>query len=64
MRFDGVVPSLRVRRIRRFTMMGRQDEPEQFFYAFRLESHVPQDHLLRGMALSRRFGLAASLAVR
>ena len=21
-------------------MMGRQDEPEQLFYAFRLESHV------------------------
>jgi transposase len=30
-------------------MMGRQDEPEHLFYAFRLESHVPQDHLLRGI---------------
>jgi transposase len=30
-------------------MMGLQDEPEQLFYAFRLESHVPPDHLLRGI---------------
>ena len=30
-------------------MMGRQDEPEQLFYNFRLESHVPRDHLLRGI---------------
>jgi transposase len=30
-------------------MMGRQDEPAQLFYAFRLESHVPSDHLLRGI---------------
>jgi transposase len=30
-------------------MMGRQDEPERLFYEFRLESHVPQDHLLRGI---------------
>jgi transposase len=30
-------------------MMGRQGEPEQLFYAFRLESHVPADHLLRGI---------------
>jgi len=28
-------------------MMGRQAEPEQLFYRFRLEDHVPQDHLLR-----------------
>jgi hypothetical protein len=27
-----------VLRIRRFAMMGRLNEPEQFFYAFRLES--------------------------
>ena len=30
-------------------MMGRQDEPERLFYEFRLESHVPRDHLLRGI---------------
>jgi transposase len=30
-------------------MMGLQDEAEQLFYAFRLESHVPADHLLRGI---------------
>jgi cysteine desulfurase len=30
-------------------MMGHQDEPEQLFYAFRLDSHVPSDHLLRGV---------------
>ena len=28
-------------------MMGRQDEPERLFYEFRLESHVPRDHLPR-----------------
>ncbi len=28
-------------------MMGRQDEPARLFYEFRLESHVPRDHLLR-----------------
>jgi hypothetical protein len=28
-------------------MMGRQQEPEQLFYNFRLETHVPQGHLLR-----------------
>jgi transposase len=30
-------------------MMGLQDEPEQLFYSFRLEQHVPSDHLLRGV---------------
>jgi hypothetical protein len=30
-------------------MMGRQGEPERLFYEFRLESHVPRDHLLRGI---------------
>ena len=29
------------------TMMGRQAEQEQLFYRFRLEDHVPADHLLR-----------------
>ena len=37
-------------------MMGRQDEPERFFYAFRLESHVPHDHLLRGINSVFHFG--------
>lgn len=27
--------------------MGRQDAQEQLFYSFRLEDHVPGDHLLR-----------------
>ncbi len=30
-------------------MMGLQDEPERLFYAFRLDQHVPLDHLLRGV---------------
>ena len=28
-------------------MMGFQSAPEQLFYDFRLEDHVPDDHLLR-----------------
>ena len=28
-------------------MMGSQAAPAQFFYDFRLEDHVPDDHLLR-----------------
>ncbi len=27
-------------------MMGTQDAQEQLFYTFRLEDHVPGDHLL------------------
>ena len=30
-------------------MMGRQDEPAQFFYRFNVDRHVPIDHLLRGI---------------
>lgn len=31
-------------------MMGREDSgQEQFFYAFKLEDYVPEDHLLRGI---------------
>jgi transposase len=30
-------------------MIGRKDKPEQLFYAFRLENHVPPDHILRGI---------------
>jgi hypothetical protein len=36
--------------------VGRQDEREQFFYAFCLESHVPQDHVLRGIDAIFDFG--------
>src|ERR1700689_4643610 len=44
-------------------MMGRQDEPEQLFYAFRLEDHVPADHLLRGIDAVLDLGkIRASLA--
>ncbi len=28
-------------------MMGKQDAPEERFYRFRLEDHVPADHPLR-----------------
>lgn len=28
-------------------MMGQQNTPEELFYSFRLEDHVPADHLLR-----------------
>lgn len=28
-------------------MKGRQAEPEQLFYDFRLDDHVPTNHLLR-----------------
>ena len=28
-------------------MMGRQNAQEKLFYQFRLEDHVPPDHLLR-----------------
>ncbi len=28
-------------------MMGEQARPEQLFYDFRLDDHVPADHLLR-----------------
>jgi hypothetical protein len=32
-------------------MMGRQAAPPQLFYDFRLDDHVPQDHLLRRIDL-------------
>ena len=32
-------------------MMGRQAEPEQLFYDFRLDDHVPANHLLRKIAV-------------
>ena len=37
-------------------MLGRQDEAEQLFYAFRLESHVPRDHVLRRIDALFDFG--------
>jgi transposase len=30
-------------------MMGKQNAPEELFYKFRLEDHVPADHLLRAL---------------
>jgi transposase len=36
-------------------MMGRQDAPEQLFYNFRLEDHVPTNHLLRQLDRVLRF---------
>jgi hypothetical protein len=58
-----VIPCLRVLRRWGFAMMGLRDEPEQLFYAFRLESHVPSDHLLRGIDAVFDFGeLRKSLA--
>jgi transposase len=30
-------------------MMGKQDAPEELFYRFRLEDHVPADHALRAL---------------
>jgi hypothetical protein len=49
--------SMVILRRRGFAMMGLRDEPvEQLFYAFRLESHVPSDHLLRGVDAVFDFG--------
>ncbi len=36
-------------------MMGRQDAQEQLFYSFRLEDHVPGDHLLRQLEAVLKF---------
>jgi hypothetical protein len=30
-------------------MMGRQEAAPQLFYDFRLDDHVPADHMLRGI---------------
>ncbi len=32
-------------------MIGRQAEPDQLFYDFRLDDHVPGDHMLRRIDL-------------
>ena len=36
-------------------MMGRQSAPEELFYQFRLEDHVPGDHPLRQLDAVLRF---------
>jgi hypothetical protein len=36
-------------------MMGKQEAPEQLFYDFRLEDHVPAGHMLRQLDKVLRF---------
>jgi len=36
-------------------MMGRQEAPEQLFYDFRLEDHIPANHLLRQLGQVLQF---------
>ncbi|MBV8891149.1 MAG: transposase, partial [Acidobacteria bacterium] len=42
-------------------MMGRQSADEQLFYEFRLEDHVPDDHLLRQLDAVLNFDRVRSL---
>jgi transposase len=42
-------------------MMGRQNGQEQLFYSFRLEDHVPADHLLRKLDLVLNFDRVRSV---
>src|SRR5579884_3849817 len=42
-------------------MMGRQNAQEQLFYEFRLEDHVPSDHLLRQLDAVLNFDRVRSL---
>ncbi len=42
-------------------MMGRQSAQEQLFYEFRLEDHVPSDHLLRQLDGVLKFDRVRSL---
>jgi hypothetical protein len=42
-------------------MMGRQSAQEQLFYEFRLEDHIPHDHLLRQIDAVLRFDRVRSL---
>ena len=51
--------------------MGRQDAAPELFYDFRLDDHVPADHLLRGIdrfldlsALRRELGTNYRLVPR
>jgi transposase len=44
-------------------MMGKQEVPEQLFYDFRLEDHVPAEHMLRQLDKVLRFdSIRAALA--
>jgi len=47
--FENMIWSLRMLCMRKAAMIGLQNEPEHLLYAFRLESHVARDHLLRGI---------------
>jgi transposase len=42
-------------------MMGRQSAQEQLFYSFRMEDHVPGDHLLRQLDLVLNFDRVRSV---
>jgi len=42
-------------------MMGRQSAQEQLFYSFRLEDHIPGDHLLRQLDLVLNFDRVRSV---
>lgn len=44
-------------------MMGRQEAASQLFYDFRLDDHIPADHLLRKLDRMLRFdGIRSDLA--
>ena len=45
-------------------MMGRQSAQEQLFYSFRLEDHIPGDHLLRQLDLVLNFDRVRSVLTR
>ncbi len=38
-----------------YFMMGKQEAPEQLFYDFRLEDHIPAAHMLRQLDEVLRF---------
>ena len=42
-------------------MMGRQSAQEQLFHSFRLEDHIPGDHLLRQLDLVLNFDRVRSV---
>jgi hypothetical protein len=42
-------------------MMGRQSTQEQLFHSFRLEDHIPGDHLLRQLDLVLNFDRVRSV---
>jgi hypothetical protein len=45
-------------------MMGRQNAQEKLFYQFRLEDHVPPDHLLRQLDSVLNFDQARTVLAR